>query len=484
MKYPLKIRLVYKFFAAFLLTALMIVILFTITVRLFVYHNFSAFVTKVELGKLNHLTKALEEEYMTHQGWEHLLSDPHTWEEIFRYSLLKDHGIISSRNQRDFVRPSPPPSEDMPFPIDPLQIGRKLCLFDADMHTIVGDAESSDGYALRAVLFDNQTVGWLGLRITSYFYHPLDINYIKGQINAFYMIGAGILMLAMIIAFFLSNHLLEPVRHLTEGTKALATFQFDTRIHVRANDELGQLASDFNQMAGTLQKYEKMRSQWITDISHELRTPLSVLQGEIEAMQDGIREMNPAMLDSLHAEVMRLGKLVNDLHLLSLTDTQNLHMEQKPVNPLMILADTLHLFHGRFEQDRIDIQTDIDLPQSISLSGDANRLAQVFVNLMENTLRYTDSPGILKIQAALNGDDLTICFEDSAPGVPSDMLERIFDRLYRVDKSRSRALGGSGLGLSICRQIVSNHGGTIQTAHAQIGGLAIIIMFPVNNSKG
>ncbi|CAN2041946.1 two-component system, OmpR family, sensor histidine kinase BaeS [Candidatus Magnetomoraceae bacterium gMMP-15] len=482
----MKVRLVYKFFIAFVLIALMIVILFTIALQIFVYQNFSEYVAKVELEKLNHLTEELKEEYLTHIGWEHLLWDPRSWQDMLEYSLRQDHGILVSKDQRDFSRRPPPserpmlsPPEGPIRPIDPLQIGRSLCLFDANMHTIAGNAESSEGYVLRAIRLDDRIVGWLGLRMISKFYHPLDFHYIKDQINVFYLIIGVILAIALLIAFFLSNHLLEPVRHLTEGTKALATYEFDTRIHVRSNDELGQLASDFNQMAETLEKYEQMRTQWITDISHELRTPLSVLRGEIEAMQDGIREMSHTTLDSLHSEVIRLGKLVDDLHLLSLADIQNLYMEKKPIHPLMILSNTLNLFQHHFRQRQIDIKTDIDLPRPVIILGDVNRLTQFFINLLENTLRYTDTPGVLKISAEFNEEYLTLWFEDSPPSVPEDALEQIFDRLYRVDKSRSRALGGSGLGLSICRQIITSHGGTIRADHAQTGGLAIIIELPI-----
>ncbi|GBC61924.1 two-component sensor histidine kinase [Desulfonema ishimotonii] len=364
-----------------------------------------------------------------------------------------------------------------------MQIGDRLCLFDTQMHMVAGDAKSDTGHILREITAEGHTIGWMGLRISNQFYHPLDIHYIKGQNKAFYLIGTTILALALLISFLLSKHLLEPVRRLTEGTKALAAFKFDTRTDVRTNDELGQLASDFNRMAETLQKYEQMRTQWITDISHELRTPLSVLRGEIEAMQDGIREMTPVTLDSLHSEVLRLGKLVNDLHQLSLSDTRNLYMEKKPVNPLTVLTDTLHLLEGRFEQRKIVIQTDIDPTAPVLLMGDANRLSQLFVNLMENALRYTDSPGVLEIRSEITGECLVLYIEDSPPGVPDDALERIFDRLYRVDKSRSREMGGSGLGLSICRQIVESHGGTIRADHAKAGGLAIIMEFPVIASE-
>ncbi len=467
----MKIKLIHKFFGSFLLTALMIVVLLLIALQVFVYRNFSKYVTRVELSKLSHLTAALETEYRTHRGWDCFHDRPRTWHRMVRAALPLDHRI-------DVPEGTPPPHG--PPPIDALQIGFRLSLFDADLHPVAGNAESSRGHALREIRADGRTVGWLGLRMPDHFYHPLDIHYIKGQQGAVYLIAVAILALALVISFLLSKHLLDPVRQLTEGTQALAAFQFDTTLDVRTNDELGQLAADFNRMAETLKKYERMRAQWITDISHELRTPLSVLRGEIEAMQDGIREMSRTTLDSLHAEVLRLSRLVEDLHQLSLADTRDLHTQADPVQPLEILADIVELFRIRFDEAAIDLRLEIDPNPPVILSGDENRLAQLFVNLLENTLRYTEPPGTLRIQADTAADHLTLTFQDSPPGVPAGDLERIFDRLYRVDKSRSRELGGSGLGLSICRQIVAGHNGRMEAFPSSLGGLGIRIELPAS----
>jgi len=309
---------------------------------------------------------------------------------------------------------------------------------------------------------------------------PLVVAFIKNQSMAIYLVGAGILVLAAFASFLLSKHFLAPVHQLTEGTKSLAEFKFDTRIDVNTNDEIGQLAADFNRMAQTLKNYETMRRQWISDISHELRTPLAILRGEIEAMQDGVRSLNTGTLESLHSEILRLSKLVDGLHQLSLADSQCLLAQENPVTPLAVLAEMVDLFRSRFERRKISVTVDIGEVDAFCILGDTDRLAQLFSNLLENTLNYTDSPGSLKIYERHDADKLTICFEDSAPGVPEKALERLFDRLYRVDKSRNRELGGSGLGLAICKQIVESHGGKIVAALASAGGLLIRVEFPLN----
>ena len=197
---------------------------------------------------------------------------------------------------------------------------RSLALFDENQEYIVGGkkARKAKKFTLSALKSNGQTIGWLGLLKIEYLSDPLMMAFIKSQSRVIAYLGGIILILAALISFVVSRHLLAPVRQLAQGTKSLSSFQFDTRIQVRSKDELGQLAEDFNRMADTLKKYEDMRRQWISDISHELRTPLSILKGEIEALQDGIRPLDQAHLESLHAEVICLSKLVSDLHELSM----------------------------------------------------------------------------------------------------------------------------------------------------------------------
>jgi len=201
------------------------------------------------------------------------------------------------------------------------------------------------------------------------------------------------------------------------------------------------------------------------------------MRGRIEAVLDGIRELSEETMVSLHSDVIRLSKLVDDLHLLSQADSRNLRMMKTSLNPLQCLGDTLDTFRTMLADHEIKLQADIAHEDRIIMEADRDHLGRLFSNFLENTLRYTDSPGVLKIDAVRKENRLILCFGDSAPGVPDHALERIFDRLYRVDKSGSRKLGGSGLGLSICKQIVENHNGTIWAEHSPLGGLLITVEF-------
>lgn len=482
-------KLSYKIFGVFTLMSVMVVVLMVGIMRYFVTRNFTDYVNKAALERYSDFADALAAEYQQHGGWQTLKNNPQRWEQILQASLpLRDseESRPAPAAPPQGVESRPPgatPGEPKPAKIlrRIQRTARRLALFDAEKQRIVGaDAQVSPaGFALQEISVDGRTVGWLGLHKRQNLSNPLVIVFLKQQYQAFYIIGGVILLLAAVAAFFLSEHLLAPIRKLTAGTQALAARRFDTRIEVESRDELGQLAADFNSMAQTLENDENMRQQWISDISHELRTPLAILGGEVEALKDGVRKVNRENLDSLHAEVRHLNKIVNDLHELSLADAGMLFIKKEPVDCVQVLNETLRLFKLRFDQKQITLESSLQNQHPITVVGDSDRLRQLFSNLIENTLRYADSPATLKIGHERTANRLLLFFEDSGPGVPEASLPKLFDRLYRVDKSRSRTQGGTGLGLSICKSIVTAFGGEIRAANAAHGGLRIEIELPL-----
>jgi two-component system sensor histidine kinase BaeS len=482
----MRFKLSYKIFATLILTSLVVVALMVGLIRFYVARNFADYVNRSLLERYSEVADALTAEYQTHKGWQVLKDNPGRWHEILQASLLRKDFDLGNRplrppdlenkgfSGRAQDRPSPEPSRRVQ------RLARKLALFGADNQHITGGRTmvSYDGYTLQAIAVDGQTVGWLGLYKREHLANPLAVGFLTQQSQMLYIIGGGILLLAAVVAFLLSRHLLTPVDKLTAGTQALMSRRFDTRIEVESKDELGQLAADFNSMAQTLESYEHMRQQWISDIAHELRTPLSILRGEIEALRDGVREVNRDTLDSLYSEARHLSEIVNDLHELSLADTGALSIKKVPIDPAAVLKETLGHFKQGFAENQIKIENSLENQPPITIIGDADRLRQLFSNLVENTLRYADAPGILKIGQECTANRLILFFEDSGPGVPEGALDRLFDRLYRVDRSRSRAQGGSGLGLSICKSIVNALGGEIRATNGNSGGLRIEVELP------
>lgn len=529
MNFPFKFNLTFKFFTVFLVASLVIILLMVITMKFFVFRNFSDYVNRVELEKLNTFSDALKEEYKKKGSWKRFSTNPMLFMHTFSISMLGEdlpfeppfhfmppkHGApagmhMPDRRPPDFSKPPPdnipppwdqkefkherggmgekkPPDADKehlekgPDPAfrDMQRIVSRLMLFDEKKHPVFGRSTTPDHYTLQAIEIKEKPVGWLGLRHEDILSNPLDARFLRQQEKAFYLMGTIILIMVAGISFLLARHILTPIHQLAKGTHALTNFRFNTKISVRSKDELGQLARDFNRMSETLNKYEKLRGQWLSDISHELRTPLTILRGDIEAVQDGIRKMDKGALDSFHAEVLHLNQLVDELHLLSLADAGNLDFRKDPVDPFLILNRALDRFQAPFKLKGISIIYEQEKEKSPLVTGDEDRLEHLFSNLLENTLRYTDAPGNLHIRSELSDKELFFIFEDSAPGVPDESLGRLFDRLYRVDKSRSRLLGGSGLGLSICKEIVKYHGGSIIAEHSSLGGIKIIITIPL-----
>ena len=483
----MKFKLSYKIFLASALTSLIVVALMVGLMRFYVARNFTEYVNQSMLERFNDFAVALASEYRKHQGWQTLKDNPGRWEKLLQSSLPA----------RDFdkFRRRPRPTEfekkvsgsrfqglRPPKPRTPIhRLARKLALFDTSKQHIAGGRHrvSHEGFALREITVNGKIVGWLGLHKREPPANPLAVDFLKQQSQVLYIMGGGILLLAAVVAYLLSRHLLAPVRMLMAGTQAVASRQFDTRIEVDTKDELKQLATDFNAMAQTLETYEHMRQQWISDVAHELRTPLSILKGEIEALKDGVREINRDSLDSLYSEVRHLSKIVNDLHELSMADAGALSIKKEPVDPVAVLKETLGHFKQIFAEKQIVIEENLTNQPPITVIGDADRLQQLFYNLLENTLRYTDAPGILHIGQERIENRLVFSFEDSGPGVPAEALDHLFDRLYRVDPSRSRSQGGSGLGLSICKSIVNALEGEIRAINGRSGGHRIEVELPL-----
>jgi two-component system sensor histidine kinase BaeS len=344
---------------------------------------------------------------------------------------------------------------------------------------IAGPFRPGDRFAYRKITLSGREIGSLGLKIPDRVNHPLGLAFLKKQTHAIYLVCGMILILVVLVSFFLARHLLAPIQALSAWTNRIKAFDFTARIDVASNDELGMLARDFGRMARTLEAYEQMRKNWVSDISHELRTPVAVLKSKVEALQDGIRQPSREMIDSLHRDVSRLEHLIRDLQLLSAAESGTLMLDDSPVDISELLRDTLDVARSGFDRRQIQIEAELDAGAGARIPGNKALIGRVFDNLVTNSLRYTDSPGTLKVSLLVEKPLIRICFEDTPPGVPDQALERVFDRLFRVDPSRSRALGGSGLGLSICRHIVESHQGTIAASHSHLGGLMIQLTFPL-----
>jgi len=351
-------------------------------------------------------------------------------------------------------------------------------LYDGDKNLVVGFRGGLKNELLKPIMVGRSVVGYIGLKPINLKTDRLGSQFRQQQLQSLVWVVVAVLFISALLAWLLGRHLMAPIKATTQAVRDLADGDYSRRITINSSDELALLARDFNLLAATLQDNEKSRQQWIADISHELRTPLAVLQGEIEALIDGVRQMDEQQLKSLHCEVLGLSQLVNDLYQLALSDVGALDYRFELIAAKELLHESTDLYKHRIEQASLAFNVMGLEALNVKVRVDEKRIAQLFNNLLENSLRYTDSGGSINLSVAVSGDELEILLEDSSPGVPSDALEMIFDRLYRVDQSRSREFGGSGLGLAMCRNIVAAHGGSIAASHSSLGGVAIRIVFP------
>lgn len=488
-----------KVFLATLALVAATALLLVLATRWNLEQGFARYSAAVEIARLGWLVDKVERAYAERGGWEFLQEDPQAWRRLQRPSNRGEQGPPGGALEPGAPRPPPPPPRDWapeqadnppprfrppppPRPgqapaNDPFNIAPRLALFDAAGRQLAGHGREAD--ASRPILHQGQVVGQLTLQAAPASASILDTGFLASQTRNLLLSGLIALVLALLAAWWLVRHLLAPVKDLTSGARAIAGGCLTARIPVRRADELGELAADFNAMAEQLARAEEARRAWVADTSHELRTPLAVLRAEIEALQDGVRQPDEATLARLHRQVLQLAKLVDDLRSTLDGNAMDSRLVLAPLQPLALLNETVGAFRSRYAAAGLRIKWAAPKDGGWTLDGDGDRLRQVFVNLLENTLRYTAEGGSLRIAAGVKGARLCLAFDDSVPAPPRDALPRLFDRFYRAEPSRNREHGGSGLGLSICKAIIEAHGGNITAGLSDLGGLAIRIELPL-----
>ena len=275
-----------------------------------------------------------------------------------------------------------------------------------------------------------------------------------------YAVIAAVIV-AVAVSIFFSRGVVAPLRLMTDASQRIAAGHYDERVQINGDDELAQLGARFNQMAEKLEQVESMRRRLIGDVSHELRTPLTAIKGSMEGLMDGVLPATHETYQQIHTEADRLNRLVDDLQELSRVEAGSYHLDIKPVDVSALVQTVAKRLSLQFESKRISLDLDL-APGLTRVQADEDRAVQVLTNLVGNALQYTPENGKVIISAKQLIDEVQIAVKDSGIGIPPEHLAHIFDRFYRVDKSRSRhAGGGSGIGLTIARALVEAMGGRI-----------------------
>ncbi len=287
----------------------------------------------------------------------------------------------------------------------------------------------------------------------------------------------------LIIAFF-TRRAFAPMRDLTETAERLGKGELDQRVRSDHRGEIGQLATSFNTMATELEDAETRRRRLTADIAHELRTPLTNIRGYLEAVKDGVVEPDDQTIGTLHQETLHLSALVDDLRLLAVADAGALKLEMLPDRVETVVESVSQAFKARSMES--DVEMKFEIAEGLPLVDiDRTRMTQIIQNLVENAIHHSPTSGemVVRVDKSTAGDEVTISVTDTGDGIPKDDIEHIFDQFYRVDTSRARATGGTGLGLTIVKRLVDAHRGQIKVTSKPGTGSTFTVTLPASQTS-
>jgi signal transduction histidine kinase len=289
------------------------------------------------------------------------------------------------------------------------------------------------------------------------------------------LIAGGVALLA---AFLLSRRILGPIEALTAAARHLGQGDLSRRVEVRSRDEIGELAQAFNGMADSLARVEQLHRNMVSDIAHELRAPLTNIRCQLETLQDGLAAPGPEIIASIHEEAMLLHRLIEDLQALALAEAGQLRLRCEPVDLHAVINQAINASQPQVASKQLALK--VDAPPDLPLvQADSERIGQVLRNLLINAITHTPRQGRIEIRARSTGVEVEVIVKDSGPGIEPEQAANIFERFYRVDRSRARSTGGAGLGLAIVKQLVSAHGGRVWVESTAGQGAVFIFTLPL-----
>ncbi len=351
-----------------------------------------------------------------------------------------------------------------------------LVFTDADQHVLFGDAsllarsQDNPDRVERPVpiMIDGQSVGFVTFAGGGWMDTPLKDAAYNRVSQVLIVTMLAVTVLGTLVGVGVSRGLSAPLDRLAAGVRAFGKGNLSQRVKVEGSQEIATVARAFNEMAGALEDAEIQRRNMVADVAHELRTPLSVIQGNLQAILDGVYPLEKEEIARLYDQTRLLSRLVEDLRLLSQADAGMLTLEFQVRDLTQLVAEQAEALKAAADRRGVELKTELtaDLPL---VKLDVARLGQVLHNLFDNALRHTPEGGRITIRVAPEDDGLKLEVSDTGDGILAEHLPHVFDRFYRVDTARARESGGSGLGLAIARSIVEAHGGRI---HAESAGVA------------
>lgn len=295
-------------------------------------------------------------------------------------------------------------------------------------------------------------------------------------------VGAAV-AIALGVSMLVSARVVRPVKTFASAAERIAGGTHSARVPELGNDELTQLAHSFNAMAASLEQAEHNRRQLLADVAHELRTPLATIESYVEALTDGVLAANTENLTAIRSETGRLNRLVNDLQRVSRAEAHQLDLSPVPADLRAVIEDAVKAAGPSYGAKGVTLEANLP-PTPLSIEIDGERIGEVLANLLANALRHTPAHGTVRVSGREHDGQTEITVSDTGEGIAPEHLQRIFERFYRVDPARSRASGGTGIGLAIVRAIVEAHGGTVSATSDGLGyGAIFVVRLPLSQAE-
>jgi len=460
----LKIGITARLFLSLLIVSMLTAVGVGFGTRWSFQRGFQGYLNEAESRRMEAMADELAQAYREHGNWQFINGQRAAWE---RYT-----GAIGRERAT-----APHTGGESIYDAVPGKAPRRLGLYDANGAYLAGNEQDGPDLRHQPVMVDNVQVGMLAGAPLRGLQHEAEQGFQLQQERDSLFVVLATLLLAGLAAVLLARSFVAPTRRLIAAAAQVAAGDYGVRVPPGGRDELGKLAHNFNTMAATLESNEALRRHFMADISHELRTPLSVLQAQLEAMQDGIEPLDASSLGHLSEEVQTLARLVEDMRQITLSEVGYFDYRREPLDLGALLDSELQRWREPLAQ--AGMQVALTAPASLYVEGDTVRLRQLLRNLFNNVLRHAEGATRLEVRLAVQGRDAIVEFADDGAGVADAALTLLFERFWRGDSARGRATGGSGLGLAICRSIAEAHDGAIDARHAPGGGLVVRVRIPL-----
>jgi two-component system sensor histidine kinase BaeS len=492
-------RIQNKLITIFFLTSVVLVVTQVLVMQWSIGKGMIDYVNERELKVLSGVASTLSEIYQKEGSWQNISKNHRGFKKIIDRGLV-DSEFSPAQGNRPPNRPRGPrpdmgqnqpqsnghPIREQGVPNGPPHsrggppaFEVSYALLDVDKTLIAGLYSADLSFSYIDILVEEKVIGFLAVSKRDQLTAGYELNFVKEQQRYILLIALGLVLVAMLIAMPLAAHFVKPIKLLTAAMSKLTFGDYQQRIDLKRKDEFAQLTRDFNELAATLEQNEQARKRWLADISHELRTPVAILKGEMEAMLDGVRPLTLERIQSLSEEIAQLEQLLDDLHELTRNDLGTMHYRKDYVDLITLLSEEAEHYHTLLLENGIEVKF-VALPDKAIVFADIKRLRQLLGNIITNGIKYASEGDTLKITVELSQDtkEFHLRIEDNGLGVEKDDLPHLFEYLFRVEDSRNRDTGGSGLGLSICKKIIEGHHGQISAFASDLGGLGILIILP------